>query len=143
MQMLLNELKAVALSMIEIRKVNPKAKLVQTEDLGKVYSTQKLAYQARFENARRWLTYDILCGRFNEQHQLWKYFTQFAIPKEDFYFFLDHPCIPDIFGFNHYLPSERFLDDKFYLYPDHLQGGNGRHCYADVEAVRVPLKEQI
>jgi dTDP-4-dehydrorhamnose reductase len=29
------------LAMEEIRKVNPGAKLVQTEDLGKVYSTKK------------------------------------------------------------------------------------------------------
>jgi dTDP-4-dehydrorhamnose reductase len=141
MQMLLNELKGVVLSMQAIRKVNPNAKLVQTEDLGKTYSTPALAYQARFENERRWLTFDILCGRFNPQHKLWKYFTRLAIPKEDFYFFLDNPCVPDIFGFNHYLTSERFLDEKSYLYPQHTHGGNGRDRYADVEAVRVHIDQ--
>ena len=45
------------------RKINPNAKLVQTEDLGKTYSTKKLKYQADFENERRWLTFDLLCGK--------------------------------------------------------------------------------
>ena len=142
MQMLLNELKATVLAMREIRKINPNAKLVQTEDLGKTYSTKLLHYQARFENERRWLTYDILCGKFDSHHKLWKYFKKFAIPKEDFQFFLDNPCPPDIFGFNHYLTSERFLDHRTYLYPEHTVGGNGRHRYADVEAVRVEVEEQ-
>ncbi|MFL5773080.1 MAG: family 1 glycosylhydrolase, partial [Flavisolibacter sp.] len=142
MQMLLNELKGVVLSMEQIRKVNPQAKLVQTEDLGKTYSTPKLAYQARFENERRWLTYDILCGKFKTGHPLWKFFQKLSIPKQEYQFFIDHPCPPDIFGFNHYLTSERFLDDKTYRYPEHTHGGNGRHRYADIEAVRVQVNEK-
>jgi len=142
MQMLLCELKGVVLSMEAIRKVNPNAKLVQTEDLGKTYSTPKLAYQARFENERRWLTFDILCGKFKPGHSLWKNFEKLSVPKEEYQFFIDHPCPPDIFGFNHYLTSERFLDEKIHRYPEHTHGGNGRHKYADVEAVRVQINEQ-
>jgi dTDP-4-dehydrorhamnose reductase len=140
-QMLLNQLKGIVLSMREIRKINPDAKLVQTEDLGKTYSTRKLKYQAKFENERRWLTYDILSGKLNEKHPLWKHLSKLSIPKEDFTFFLDNPCEPDIFGFNHYLTSERFLDERLSLYPAETHGGNGRHRYADVEAVRVELNE--
>ena len=29
---------------------------------------------------------------------------------------------------------------KIYSYPEHTYGGNGRHRYADVEAVRVQIK---
>lgn len=141
MQMLLNELKGTVLAMQEIRKINPQARLVQTEDLGKTYSTSILKYQAAFENERRWLTFDILCGRFNPRHKLWKYFNKFAIPKEEFQFFIDNPCPPDIFGFNHYLTSERFLDHRTYNYPTFTHGGNGRHRYADVEAVRVEIDQ--
>jgi dTDP-4-dehydrorhamnose reductase len=47
------------------------------------------------------------------------------------------PCPPDVFGINHYLTSERFLDERRHRYPEHTYGGNGRHEYADVEAVRV------
>ncbi|MDB6057842.1 MAG: dTDP-4-dehydrorhamnose reductase, partial [Verrucomicrobiales bacterium] len=47
------EIAATREAMREIRKINPEAKLVQTEDMGKVYSTRSLAYQAEFENERR------------------------------------------------------------------------------------------
>src|SRR5215211_7891412 len=67
-KMLINQLKGVVLSMGAIRKINPDAKLVQTEDLGKTYSTPRLQFQANFENERRWLTFDLLCGRANADH---------------------------------------------------------------------------
>ena len=69
-QMLLNELKGIVLSMKAIKEINPDAQLIQTEDLGKTYSTPRLKYQADFENERRWLTYDLLCGRVNKDHPL-------------------------------------------------------------------------
>jgi dTDP-4-dehydrorhamnose reductase len=141
-QMLLNELKGTVLAMQEIRKINPNAKLVQTEDLGKIYSTKKLKYQADFENERRWLTFDLLCGRFDEKHYLWKHFKNLGIPENDINFFKENPCPPDIFGFNHYLTSERYLDEKIHLYPAHTHGGNGQHHYADVEAVRVNIEDE-
>ncbi|HET7898145.1 MAG TPA: sugar nucleotide-binding protein, partial [Flavisolibacter sp.] len=131
----------VVLSMQAIRKVNPQAKLVQTEDLGKTYSTKPLQYQADFENERRWITYDILCGRLNQEHPLWPYFLEHGINEEELLFFQENRCIPDVFGFNHYLTSERFLDGRLKRYPKHTHGGNGRHAYADVEAVRVELRE--
>src|SRR5205085_7530733 len=107
MTMLLNELKGTVLAMKEIRKINPDAKLVQTEDLGKTYSTKPLRYQAKFENERRWLTYDLLCGRFDKNHYLWEHFQHMGIAEKDIYFFQENVCTPDIFGFNHYLTSER------------------------------------
>ena len=45
--MLLNQLKGIVLSMQEIRKINPNAKLVQTEDLAKTHSTPLLAIPGR------------------------------------------------------------------------------------------------
>jgi len=141
LKMLLNEVKGTILSMQAIRKVNPSAQLVQTEDLGKTYSTKTLQYQADFENRRRWLTYDLLCGMVTPQHKLWKYFLKKGITKEDLQFFIDHPCVPDVFGFNHYLTSERFLDGRLNRYPKHTHGGNGKHRYADVEAVRMEMRE--
>lgn len=142
LKVLINEMKGVVLSMQAIRKINPEAKLVQTEDLGKTYSTKPLQYQADFENNRRWLTYDLLCGTVTKQHPLWNYFVLNHIPEKDLYFFQENQCVPDVFGFNHYLTSERFLDGRLNRYPVHLHGGNGRHVYADVEAVRVNIKEE-
>jgi dTDP-4-dehydrorhamnose reductase len=135
---LLHQCRGVVLAMEHIREVNPDAQLVQTEDLGKVFSTRLLSYQARFENERRWLTYDLLCGRVNRDHPLWNYLCKDAeVSSDELQFFLDHPCPPDIIGLNYYLTSERLLDERLSLYPPSTHGGNGRHAYADVEAVRL------
>ena len=134
--MLLNQLKAVVLSMKTIRKINPAAKLVQTEDLAKTHSTPFLKYQAAFENKRRWLTFDILCGKVNPNHFFWNYFISLGIKKETLCFFLENPCPPDIIGLNYYVTSERYLDERIHLYPEFSHGGNGKHSYADLAAVR-------
>jgi dTDP-4-dehydrorhamnose reductase len=135
---LLHQCRAVVLSMERIRAVNPAAQLVQTEDLGKVFSTPLLAYQARFENHRRWLTFDLLSGTVWRDHPLWNYLrTEAGISQDELRFFVDHPCPPDIVGVNYYLTSERLLDERVGLYPPATHGGNGRHTYADVEAVRL------
>lgn len=142
LKMLLHQLKGVVLSMKAIREVNPLAGLVQTEDLGKTYSSKTLKRQANFENHRRWLTYDLLCGTVTPKHHLWKYFLKHGITKQDLSFFFDNPCVPDVFGFNHYVTSERFLDGRLNRYPKHTHGGNGRQRYADVEAVRMEMSKE-
>lgn len=134
---LVNECKAVVLSMQAIRAVNPAARLVQTEDLGHTSSTPALAYQADFENERRWVSFDLLAGRVDPGHAMWGYLTWVGVPEDDLRWFLDNPCPPDVFGINYYLTSERFLDDRLEPYPEHVHGGNHRQRYADVEAVRV------
>ncbi|MDB5119323.1 MAG: sugar nucleotide-binding protein, partial [Sphingobacteriales bacterium] len=136
-QILISECKATVLAMQAIRKVNPQAKLVQTEDLGKTHSTSNLSYQANFENYRRWLGFDLLCGLVDNTHKLYKYLIKNGATESQLNFFLENPCPPDILGFNHYLTSERYLDHQFKNYPKHTVGGNKRHRYADVEAVRV------
>ena len=140
-KMLLNQLKAVVLCMKAIRSVNPRAKLIQTEDLGKTYSTPLLQYQAIFENHRRWLTFDFLCGRVVPGHPLWMNFLDTGITEDELLYFHHNPCPPDIMGFNHYVTSERYLDQNYQKYPPHTYGGNKIHQYADIEAVRVDHDE--
>src|SRR3712207_9458255 len=53
LKILMNECKATVLSMRAIRKVRSDAQLVQTDDMGKTFSTPTLAYQAEHENQRR------------------------------------------------------------------------------------------
>ncbi|MCW3115015.1 MAG: dTDP-4-dehydrorhamnose reductase [Segetibacter sp.] len=137
LRILLAECKGTILAMQAIRKVNPKAKLVQTEDIGKTQSTHKLRPQADFENKRRWLSFDILSGRVNEKHSLWNYLLEVGLTKEDFEFFAANPCPPDIMGVNYYITSERYIDERIERFPQHTVGGNGKEVYADVEAVRV------
>lgn len=137
----LNEMKAVVLSMQAIRSINPEAKLVQTEDLAKIYSTPFMSYQAEFENHRRWLTFDILCGKLKPGHRLWNYFLKYAASEKDLHFFIENACPPDIIGLDYYATSERYLDENLDRYPKHTHGHNHRHKYADVEAVRVRIEE--
>jgi dTDP-4-dehydrorhamnose reductase len=139
-RMLINQVKGIILSMQAIRKINPHAKLIQTEDLAKTHSTPSLEYQAVFDNERRWLTYDLLCGKVDEDHQLYDYLVHHGMTPDDVSFFLQNPCPPDIMGFNYYITSERFLDDNINMYPEYMVGGNNVESYVDTEAVRVPHK---
>ncbi len=120
-----------------VREVNPSARLVQTEDLGKTYSTPRLQYQAEFENERRWLSYDLLAGRVARGHAMWDYLLWVGVAEREILWFAENACPPDVIGINHYVTSERFLDERLARYPDSTHGGNGRDLYADVEAVRV------
>ncbi len=136
-RVLLAECRAVVLAMQAIRAVNPSAQLIQTDDLGKTWSTPLLAYQADFENERRWLAFDLLHGRVDQHHPLWSYLRLSGVDESELTWFLDHPCPPDIMGINHYLSGERFLDERVELYPDTPAFGNGQHRYVDVLALRV------
>ena len=69
---LLVQTRATVLAMRAIREINPGAKLVQTDDLGKTHCTPPLKYQADFENERRFLAWDLMCGRVDESHPLWQ-----------------------------------------------------------------------
>lgn len=135
-KMLLNQVKATVLAMQEIRKINPDAKLVQTEDLSKTHSTPMLNYQAWFENERRWLSFDLLCGKVKPGHFFWDYFISAGITEKELVFHIENTCPPDIMGFNYYVTSERYLDENIHRYPAAAHGGNGRHVYADIAAVR-------
>jgi dTDP-4-dehydrorhamnose reductase len=134
----LTQCEGVRAAMRAIRAVTPDARLVQTEDLGKTYSTPALAYQAEMENDRRWATFDLLAGRFSRESHMWWFLRRSGqLAEHELASFADDPCVPDVIGVNHYLTSERFLDTRRARYPRHTHGGNGRHRYADVEAVRV------
>jgi dTDP-4-dehydrorhamnose reductase len=129
--------RAIRAAMRAIRTRIPHARLVQPEDLGTVFSTPRLAYQAAFENERRFLTLDLLCGRVDDAHPLRRWLSGEGAPAEVLDDFVRDPCPPDVIGLNHYVTSDRFLDERVGVYPMHTRGGNGREPYADVEAVRV------
>jgi dTDP-4-dehydrorhamnose reductase len=133
---LLNEVDATRLAMRAIRQVTPGARLIQTEDLGRTFATAALADQAAFDNARRWLTWDLLVGKVVPGHDLWSYLCDRGF-EQRLRTIAEDPCPPDVIGINHYLTSDRFLDHRLQRYPSRTHGGNGCQGYADVEAVRV------
>ena len=140
---LLRQVRATVQAMAEIRQVQPDAQLVQTDDLGYVHCTPGIQYQADFENCRRWLTWDLLCGRVTPDHALWKYLRKAGATERNLWYHVDNPCPPSIIGVNHYVTSERFLDEEIAAYPSHLFATNGRHTYVDTEIVRAAPEDRL
>jgi dTDP-4-dehydrorhamnose reductase len=136
-EMVLNQCRASILAMRAIREVVPDARWIQTEDLGRTYSTPLLAYQADFDNDRRWLSLDLLTGRLGPEDRMWRYLRDQGVAESTIAWFGANGFAPDVIGVNHYVTSNRYLDPALHLYPEDSWGGNGRHQYADVAAVRV------
>ncbi|WP_334187718.1 family 1 glycosylhydrolase [Noviherbaspirillum sp.] len=132
-QALINQCRAVVLSMREIRKINPSAKLVQTDDLGKSYSTPEMSSLANFYNERRWLGWDLLCGKVGPGHALWQYLIDTGIDASKFLWFAENTCPPDIIGVNYYITSERWLDHRAERFPERFCSGG----FADIETARA------
>jgi dTDP-4-dehydrorhamnose reductase len=134
---LVNQMRATTLAMQAIRRVNSSAQLIQTDDLGRTTSTPKLIYQADFDNERRWLGWDLLRGTVDARHAMWGYLREAGIEAAELGWFSEHPCPPDIIGINHYVTSDRHLDDDVLRHAPQRCGGNGRDAYVDMEAVRA------
>ncbi len=136
-RILLDECLATRAAMRAIREINPRAQLIQTEDVGKTHSTPRLAYQADLENERRWLSFDLLAGRLDRTSPLFGYLSRGGLVAAEIEAFAADPCPPDVIGMNYYVTSERFLDRHLNRYPPATHGGNEYDRYADVTAVRV------
>jgi dTDP-4-dehydrorhamnose reductase len=141
---LVTQCRAVQRSMQAIRAVNPAAKLVQTDDLGRIYSTPALAHEAALQNERRWLSFDLLFGRVDRDHPMWSWLLAWDVGEAELEAFLAAPCPPDVIGINHYLTSDRFLDERVERYPTaaplvaHGAGpADAGLAFADVEAARA------
>jgi dTDP-4-dehydrorhamnose reductase len=130
-----NECRAIVLAMIQIRKVNPAARLIQTEDLGEVAGNGGMLEEVNFLNERRWLTFDLLTGRVDPHHPFWKW-LQVGVSQAELEFFLEHPSPPDICGLNYYITSDRTLDDRETLYPLKFRCEERAKRFADIESVR-------
>lgn len=133
---LLNQIDATRLAMQSIRQVVPDARLVQTEDLGRTYATAGLAQQAGYDNQRRWMTWDLLCGMVGPNHPMWPRLCQFGLQAR-LETILADPCPPDVIGINHYLTSDRILDERTGDYPGIPAGGNAQSRFCDLAAIRV------
>lgn len=135
-QALLNQIDAVRLAMAAIRHVNPAARLIQTEDIGQTDATPERQEQANFDNLRRWASWDLLTGRFDDRHPFWDRLADMGF-ADRLAAHAAQPCPPDIIGLNHYLTSDRFLDHRVDRYPAETHGSCSFGPLADVETVRV------
>ncbi len=135
---LVNLCRATTLSMQAVRAVNPAARLIHTEDLGWTHSTAELAYQADFENGRRWLGLDLLCGRVTDNHEFFDRLLHAGITRPELDWFVHNPCPPAVLGCDYYPTSERVIDQRLDLYPEWSHGGNDHMEYADIHVDMAP-----
>jgi dTDP-4-dehydrorhamnose reductase len=136
---LLNEIDATRLSMRAIRRVNPAAQLIQTDDLGYCHATDPCRAHADFQNERRWMGWDLLCGLVVPGHALWDRLADLGF-ADRLCAIADDPCPPDVIGVNHYLSSERLLDHRVERYADRSLADRGVGmtdgvAHVDVDAV--------
>lgn len=134
---LCNQLKGVVLAMQAIRRVQPEARLIHTEDAGATYATPVLeAFRAEREQ-RRWAGADLLCGLVTRDHPLFAFLVEHGIAEEEVFWFSENACPPSVLGLNYYVTSDRFLDHRLELYPGLAGGDTGTEPLVDTEAVRV------
>ncbi len=129
--------RGIVLAMQAIRRINPDARLLQTDDLGKTYGTPQMSALVDYYNERRWLAWDLLCGHVGPGHALWQDLLATGIPEREFAWFREHPCTPDLIGVNYYITSERWLDHRIERYPETHVGRYRGHTLADMEAPRA------
>ncbi|HVL33435.1 MAG TPA: family 1 glycosylhydrolase, partial [Actinomycetota bacterium] len=140
-KILMAQLRATVLAMRAIREVVPKARLIQNEDIGFMRAVPHLQYQAEFENERRWVTFDLLCGRLREGMPMWEVLVEAGVSEDTIAWFAEDAVRPDVVAVDTYITSERFIDDRLHLYPQWSHGTNGKDRYADIESVRVAAQE--
>lgn len=139
LRLVVAQCRAIAKTMSAIRKVIPDACLLQTEDFGKIFATKELAYQADYENGRRWLSLDLLGGRVGPCHPFHERLLQAGVDHAHLAELEAAPCNPDLIGVDYYLTSDRFLDHRVQRHPCEPVGGNGVEPYVDLAAFRAGL----
>ncbi len=132
---LINQMKAIVLSMRAIRKIRADAQLIQTDDLGRIWSTPELAAASELFTERQWLPFDLLCGIVDRYHPFFQYLLDGGLSEHEIFWFAENPCPPDIIGVNYYVTSDRFLDHRLDLYPEHFR--SAEVPFVDLEAVRA------
>jgi beta-glucosidase/6-phospho-beta-glucosidase/beta-galactosidase len=135
---LVNQCHAALLSMRAIRARIPAARFVHTEDFGHTFATPPLQWQADYDNERRWLSFDLLCGKLDRSHPWRSRLEQAGVSGRVLDELASGEASPDVIGVNHYVTSDRFLDDRQGLYPPHMRSPIG---YVNTEAARVFLAE--
>lgn len=126
---MINQAEATAGAMAAIRRVQPAARLIQTDDLGTTYADDELDDVAVYYNERRWLFWDLLAGRVGPAHYFWPEVVEEGL-VDRVSALAAAPCPPDVLGINHYPTSDRYLSAPAGANP-------GGERYDDLVALRV------
>ena len=120
-----------------IRAVRPDVDLIVNEDIGRTLGTATMSAVVDAHNARRWLGFDLLTGRVDRDHPLWRALAGTRDRRRALDLLRNEPVAPDLLGVDHYITSDRFLDDRITRYPEWTQARDDGHVYANVELARV------
>ncbi len=120
-----------------IRAVRPDAIIILNEDVGRTFGTRACRAAIDHANQRRWLAFDLVMGRIDRSHPLWPYLASSPAHRRALDRLARDPEPPDVLGIDHYVTSDRYLDDEVDRYPVEARGGDGSIEYADVELARV------
>jgi dTDP-4-dehydrorhamnose reductase len=140
---IIHQCKGTILAMREIRSINPAARLIQAEDIGHWQSTNELTSQRDFENERRWLALDLLCGNITSNHPLFSYIIDSRIRTEELMWFQDNSKSPDIIGINHSINSPKYIDHQIELYSGEEIKDIKKEKYVEVAAFQSGQSEMI
>jgi dTDP-4-dehydrorhamnose reductase len=133
---LLNECLAIRAASAAIRSINAGASMIVNEDVGHSYSTPAMAPHAQYLNERRWLTWDILMGRITPDHAMYAPLTSTPRNRALLAEINKAPFAPDVLGVDHYVTSDRYIDENIDAYPP-VYSDSGNAPFADVEACRI------
>ncbi len=116
------------MAMEAIRRITPES--APHSDRGSRPGVQYAAacLSGDYENERRWLSFDLLMGRVGRHHPWYDIMVANGVAECDLDRLSEHPFSPDIIGINHYLTSDRYLDEDLARYPACFHGGNGTSC---------------
>jgi dTDP-4-dehydrorhamnose reductase len=134
--LLLNQCLAIRAVGRALKDLNPEVRIIVNEDVARTFSTPSLQPLADHMNQRRWLSWDALTGKIDATHAL---YPIVAATPENARMAADlaaDPFVPDILGVDHYVTSDRYLDDRVdhYIPERRSEPSPG---FVDVEASRV------
>lgn len=93
-----HQCQATILAMKEIRRVNPRARMIQTEEIGQ--SPRSVKYKNDLATNYRWLALDLLCGKIDEHHELYGYLLRGGLTEQELDWFREHSFSPNIIAIN-------------------------------------------
>jgi len=111
MPVLSRVMQAVSRSIRAIRRAHPQATVLHCDNVEN-YKTrdEDLKPEVRRRNMRRFLAMDLLLGRVDRHHPLFKWVTSYGLSELDLEWFRSNPQSPDVLGLDYYPHSEWQLD---------------------------------
>jgi dTDP-4-dehydrorhamnose reductase len=131
------ECQAIRAASRRLRELDASIRILVNDDAGETYGTKAVADVVEFYNTRRWLSFDLVTGKVDAHHPMWEHV---ALTRELEYALeelADDPEYPDLLGLDHYITSDRFLDDRTDLYPPEIERRRAIPHFVDVEVARV------